>query len=72
MTQTLELRFLNAKEKVVTITVDNPKIPVNSVLVNQIMDKIVSSNIFLSTGGPIVAKQGARLVGRELSDIALG
>jgi len=71
MTQTLELKFLNAKEKVVTITVDNPKIPVNPVLVNQVMDKIVSNNIFLTSGGPIVAKQGARLVGREITEITL-
>jgi len=71
MTQTLELKFLNAKEKVVTITVDNPKIPVNSGLVNQIMDKIVSNNIFLTSGGPIVAKQSARLVGREITEITL-
>jgi hypothetical protein len=71
MRQTLELKFLNAKEKVVTITVDNPKIPVNPGLVNQIMDKIVLNNIFLTSGGPIVAKQGARRVGREMADITL-
>jgi hypothetical protein len=72
MTQSLELKFLNAQEKVVTITVDNPKLPVNPVLVNQIMDQIVSNNVFLSSGGPIVAKKSARLVGRETTEITLG
>lgn len=71
MIQTLELKFLNEDEKVVTLTVDNPTIPVNPSLINQVMDKIVANNIFTSAGGTVVAKQGARLVGKEIIEIEL-
>lgn len=71
MIQTLELKFLNEQEKVITLTVDNPTVPVNPRLINQVMDKIVANNVFVSTGGTIVAKQGARLVGKEVVDIQL-
>ena len=71
MIQTLELKFLNANEKVVTLTVDNPTMPVNPTLINQVMDKIVANNVFTSTSGIVVAKQGARLVGKEIIEIEL-
>ncbi|PEJ53840.1 hypothetical protein CN601_10245 [Bacillus sp. AFS017336] len=69
--QTLELKFLNESEKVVTLTVDNPTIPVSPTLINQVMDKIVANNVFTSSGGFVVAKQGARLVGKEIVEIEL-
>ncbi|PGL72090.1 DUF2922 domain-containing protein [Bacillus sp. AFS055030] len=71
MVQTLELKFLNENEKVVTLTVDNPTIPVDPALINQVMDKIVENNVFTSTSGMIVAKQGARLVNKEIVEIEL-
>lgn len=71
MIQTLELKFLNENEKVVTLTVDNPTVPVNPTLIKQVMDKIVANNVFTSSGGTVVAVQGARLVGKEIIDIDL-
>ncbi len=71
MIQTLELKFLNEQEKIVTLTVDNPTVPVNPTLVKQVMDKIVANNVFTSSGGTVVAVQSARLSGKEVIDINL-
>lgn len=71
MIQTLELKFLNENEKVVTLTVDNPTVPVNPILIKQVMDKIVANNVFTSSGGTVVAIQSARLIGKEIINIDL-
>lgn len=72
MSKKLELQFTNFEGKTATISIDDPIEPVNSASVSAAMDTIVSSNIFTSTGGDLVAKKGARLVERDVTEVDLG
>ncbi|ASK62251.1 hypothetical protein CFK37_08795 [Virgibacillus phasianinus] len=67
----LELKFENEEGKVVTYTLDKPVEPVDLVAVNNAMDEIIAQNVFTSSGGNLVAKQSARIVERNVSDIEL-
>jgi hypothetical protein len=71
LAKTLQLQFLNQENKTVTISVDNPIEPVDTVALNAAMDTIVSSNVFVSAGGDLVSKKGARIVERNVSDVVL-
>jgi hypothetical protein len=72
MEQVLEMKFLNEANKTITLTIENPIVPVDEKKVDEVMDKIVAANIFDSTGGMIVAAKSARIVERTVTDIALG
>lgn len=69
MQKTLRLIFRNAEGRLVTISITDPKDDLNSTEVNAAMDLIVNSDIFQTTGGSIVSKVRAEIVGREVTTI---
>ncbi|KAA0548451.1 DUF2922 domain-containing protein [Bacillus sp. BGMRC 2118] len=71
MAKTLQLQFLNEEEKTVTISIDNPIEPVSPAAIDAAMDTIVSANVFVSAGGDLIAKKGARIVERNVDEITL-
>ncbi|ANB59241.1 DUF2922 domain-containing protein [Anoxybacteroides amylolyticum] len=71
MEKTLELQFLNLQGKPVRIVIENPIDPVNAKQVSAVMDTIIAANIFTSSGGDLVTKQGARLLQRDVTEVAL-
>lgn len=71
MEKKIELLFENEEGKTVTISLDAPAEPVNPFAVNNAMDTIISQNIFTSSGGNLVKKRGARIVGRSVQTIEL-
>ncbi|MBY0596691.1 DUF2922 domain-containing protein [Bacillus bingmayongensis] len=66
----LELIFLKEDGKTVVFSIDNPITPVNEQIINQVMDTILSSAIFLSLNGN-TRKKGARLVEKTVSEVTL-
>lgn len=65
----LELLFENEDGKTVTYALDSPVDPADEVAVNAAMDEIISQNVFHSSGGNVIAKKGARIVERTVTDI---
>lgn len=72
MSKKLELQFMNFEGKTTTISIDDPTEPVNEAAVSAAMDTIIAANVFTSSGGDIVAKKGARIVEREVTEVELG
>lgn len=71
MAKQLELQFLNEDNRTVTISLENPIEPVNSDDVKNVMDTVISENVFMSSGGNLVSKKGARIVERTVSEIEI-
>ncbi|MBM6619144.1 DUF2922 domain-containing protein [Bacillus suaedaesalsae] len=71
MAKALQLQFLNEEEKTVTISIDNPIEPVSPTAIDAAMDTILSANVFISAGGDLVAKKGARVVERNVNEVTL-
>ncbi|GAB7387943.1 hypothetical protein BSNK01_17800 [Bacillaceae bacterium] len=69
--KTLELLFKNAAGRTVRFSVPYPQEPVDPAAVSSVMDLFIAKNIFDSTGGDLVAKAGAQLVERNVTDITL-
>ncbi|WP_077623390.1 DUF2922 domain-containing protein [Sediminibacillus massiliensis] len=67
--KTLEMKFLNQEEKLVTISLDNPVEPPDAEAIEAAMDTIISENAFFSSGGDLVSKKSARIVERNVFDI---
>ncbi|MEC1741779.1 DUF2922 domain-containing protein [Schinkia azotoformans] len=72
MSKKLELQFTNFEGKTATISIDDPIEPVEAAAVSAAMDAIIAANIFTSTGGDLVAKKGARVVERNVTEVDLG
>lgn len=68
----LELIFENVEGKSVTYALDNPVDPADVVAVEAAMDEIIAQDVFSTSGGNIVAKKGARIVERTVTDIEIG
>lgn len=69
MTQVLELKFDTANGKSMTLTVDQPKADLTALEVENVMQTIISSNIFHNSGSSLVAINQARIVERSVSEI---
>ncbi|MRH43480.1 DUF2922 family protein [Aquibacillus halophilus] len=67
--KTLELKFLNTQDKIVTITLDSPVEPADALAIDQAMDVIIAQNAFYSSGGDLISKKSARIVERNVFDI---
>jgi hypothetical protein len=52
----LQLEFLTDQNKKVRVTVDNPKLPIDSAAVGSAMDLLVAKSIFAFAQGNIVKK----------------
>jgi hypothetical protein len=71
LAKTLQLQFLNQENKTVTISIDNPIEPVDTIALNAAMDSILTANVFTSAGGDLMSKKGARVVERNVADVAI-
>ncbi|QHS22075.1 DUF2922 domain-containing protein [Virgibacillus sp. MSP4-1] len=71
MAKKLELKFTNADGKTVTYSLDEPVEPVDTALINQAMDEIITQNTFTSSGGDLIEKKSARIVERNVQEIEL-
>lgn len=69
MEKKLEMLFENELGKTVTISLDNPVEPVNPVAVVNAMNTIINENAFTSSGGNLIKKRSARIVGRVVEQI---
>ena len=69
--KTLELKFANELDKIVTISLDVPVEPADPAMINSAMDTIIEQNIFASSGGNLVSKKSARIVERNVTDVEL-
>ncbi|RJX24924.1 MAG: DUF2922 domain-containing protein [Dethiobacter sp.] len=69
MEQTLRLIFRNAEGRTVTMSVSNPKDPLESTDVDNAMDLIISTDIFQTSGGSITEKVKAEVVSRQVNTI---
>ena len=71
MSKTLELIFVNAAGSKVTLRVTEPRDNLQAADVKNVMDEIVSKDIFTSTGGSLVGIAGARMVNRDVAEMEL-
>ncbi|WP_243291684.1 DUF2922 domain-containing protein [Bacillus sp. FJAT-47783] len=71
MEKTLELQFLNEEGKTVRLSIEDPKDSLTPAEIASAMDTILSSNVFISTGGKFVSKKGAREIERQVTEIAI-
>lgn len=71
MAKVLELIFENMEGRTARFTLESPVEPVDPAAVAQVMDEMIARNIFVTSGGELVAKRGARLVDREVTEIML-
>ncbi len=71
MVKVLELIFENMAGRTARFSLESPVEPVDPAAVAQVMDEMIARNIFTTSGGDLVAKRGARLVAREVTEIEL-
>jgi len=71
LAKVLELLFENEDGKTVSYTLNDPVEPVNAADVNTAMDAVVEQHVFSSSGGEVIKKHSARIVERNVTDIAL-
>ena len=67
MTETLQMIFRNFDGRITTISVSDPDPEVTAQNVEEVMDSIVSKNVFHTTGGDIVDKVRAQVVSRSVN-----
>lgn len=68
MAKTLELQFVTDNGKVARVTLDNPKEPIDQLVVKQSMDEIIAAGAFYTVNGNFVSSQGARVIERTITD----
>jgi hypothetical protein len=71
MAKTLELQFSTELGKTASISVENPKEPIDEAVVKQSMAQIIASEIFTTGSGKFVAAKGARVIDRNVTDYEL-
>ncbi|WP_110112071.1 DUF2922 domain-containing protein [Bacillus sp. CGMCC 1.16541] len=71
LTKTLTLQFVNQEQKAASVSINNVKNPLEATDVQAAMDAIIANNVFVTTGGPLVEKRGARITERQVTDIEL-
>ncbi len=70
VTKRLRLRFRDSNERIVSFTINPPAEPVNLILVEELMDLIISTNLFYTyTGGQVVEKLDAALHTAEVEPV---
>ncbi len=71
MAKTLELQFRTVMGKPAKISVDAPIEPIDEEQVKQVMDGIITANVFQGNSGALVTAEGARLVERNVTEFEL-
>lgn len=72
MAQVLELQFETAAGKTATISIDAPKSDVTATDIQQVMQTIITANVFDVQASAFVGMKGARLVDRQVSLFDVG
>ncbi|SFE59448.1 DUF2922 domain-containing protein [Alteribacillus iranensis] len=70
-TRNLEMRFQNDENRTVTVRVPNPREDVTAEEISTVMDDILTHNVLSGTAHTIHTKVGARIVSRDIEDIAI-
>ncbi|MCM3117143.1 DUF2922 domain-containing protein [Neobacillus sp. MER 74] len=71
MAKTLELHFNTELGKTASLSIENPKEPIDEAVIKQSMAQIIASEIFTTASGKLVAAKGARVVDRNVTDYEL-
>ncbi|MBO8137689.1 MAG: DUF2922 domain-containing protein [Desulfotomaculum sp.] len=71
MSVTLEMKFLNAEGRKVTISVPDPLDTLTDAEVKTAMENILAKNVFTSSGGDLAAIDSARIVDRQITELAV-
>jgi Protein of unknown function (DUF2922) len=71
MAKVLELIFATKEGKSATISVDNPKEPVEVNKLKLAMGKIIEENVFVTSSGDFVDLKAARIVERNVEEVKL-
>jgi hypothetical protein len=71
MAKTLELQFSTEFGKTASLSVENPKEPIDESVVKQSMAQIIASGIFTTASGNFVTAKGARVVDRNVTEYEL-
>ncbi len=70
VTKRLRLRFRDSNDRIVSFTINPPAEPVNLADVEELMDLIISTDLFYTyTGGQIVEKVDAALHTEEVEPV---
>ena len=71
MAKILELQFGTEMGKTASLSVENPKEPIDEAFVKQSMTQIIAANIFTTASGKLVVAKGARVIDRNVTDYEL-
>ena len=71
MQKNLKMVFMGAKDKAVTITVQNVKDSITAAEIKTAMKTILTSNIFKTTGGEITSIKSASVVSTDTEAVSL-
>ncbi|WP_050614549.1 DUF2922 domain-containing protein [Bacillus testis] len=69
--KTLELSFVTELNKTATISIEQPKEPIDVERVKAAMDTIIQQGALTSKSGKLVAKKDVRLIERTVNDYSL-
>ncbi|SMB88537.1 Protein of unknown function [Desulfonispora thiosulfatigenes DSM 11270] len=70
MAKTLQLSFVDADNKKVSMTVNDPREDLTGLEVKAAMDQIIAQNIFTSSKNKdLVAISGARIIDRDVTEL---
>ncbi len=69
MQKTLRLIFRNVEDRLATISIPDPDPEITELDVETVMDSVITSNAFSTTGGDIVSKVRAEVVSRDVDVI---
>ncbi|WP_042349164.1 DUF2922 domain-containing protein [Bacillus massiliigorillae] len=71
MSKTLEMVFTMDNSKSTTISIDQPKEPVDIDTVKAVMDTLIAQAIFSSSASKFVAKKAVRVVDRTIQEYSI-
>lgn len=71
MSKTLQLTFLTAGDKKVTLSVDEPKIGITDAEVAAVMDEVIQAQIFAVDDYPFISAVSAKIIERSVTDLSL-
>lgn len=65
----LRMTFTNTSGNAVTITLPQPKDGLTTAQIEAVMDQIITKNIFLTSGGELIAKRDVKIVDTTTNDL---
>lgn len=65
----LRMTFSNTSGSSVTFTFPQPKADLTTAKIESVMDLIIAKNIFLTTGGELVAKRDVKIIDTTTNDL---